>query len=303
MMNGNADENQGLHIPENLLQEATTASHVTGTPRSTGLFDYISRAANSAATILQTRPFSARATRSKAVNGSPALVIAPAIDAIEGRKPPDLQDRSNSKYPQVVQPQNSVEACVFGDGGADSALEGASVDIGRNREAPRAAKAVTFQDGSPDTVLGEPSAARRRNAFDDERPEEITFNPRSKPASAAAPSEVPGPFEFSAVAHTTQNPYSKLVELCNQRGRRGRRGAANNSTRPQSSILGIPAATAAPAGAKHALNPSHRNPFSTESEIVRAGSNNHGRNNGLNGDTSLVRFEPTADPVDRKSVV
>lgn len=83
---------------------------------------------------MQTRPFSARATRSKAVNGSPALVIAPAIDAIEGRKPPDLQDRSNSKYPQVVQPQNSVEACVFGDGGADSALEGASVDIGRNRE-------------------------------------------------------------------------------------------------------------------------------------------------------------------------
>lgn len=76
--------------------------------------------------------------------------------------------------------------------------------------APRAAKAVTFQDRSPDTVLDEPSAARRRNAFDDERPEEITFNPRSKPASAAAPSEVPGPVEFSAVAHTTQNPYSKV---------------------------------------------------------------------------------------------
>lgn len=55
MMNGNVDENQGLHIPENLLQEATTASHVTGTPRSTGLFDYFSRAANSAATILQAR--------------------------------------------------------------------------------------------------------------------------------------------------------------------------------------------------------------------------------------------------------
>lgn len=89
----------------------------------------------------------------------------------------------------------------------------------------------------------------------------------------------------------------QLVELCNQRGRRGRRVAANNSTRPQSSILGTSAAAAAPAGAKHALNPSHRNPFSTESEIIRAGSNNYGQNNGLNGDTSLVRFEPTADPV------
>lgn len=56
IMNGHADEQQGLHIPEHLLQEAHTTSHVTGTtPRSAGLFDYISRAANSAATILQVR--------------------------------------------------------------------------------------------------------------------------------------------------------------------------------------------------------------------------------------------------------
>lgn len=52
-MNGHADEQpEGLRIPEHLLQEVVTASHVTGTPRSTGLFDYISR---SAATILQVR--------------------------------------------------------------------------------------------------------------------------------------------------------------------------------------------------------------------------------------------------------
>lgn len=55
-MNGNTGEQErGLRIPGHLLQEAATASHVTGTPRSTGLFDYISRAANSAATILQAR--------------------------------------------------------------------------------------------------------------------------------------------------------------------------------------------------------------------------------------------------------
>jgi hypothetical protein len=56
MMNGKAvEEQQGLHIPEHLLQEAATSSHNTGTPRSTGLFDYISRAASNAATILQVR--------------------------------------------------------------------------------------------------------------------------------------------------------------------------------------------------------------------------------------------------------
>jgi hypothetical protein len=48
-------EHQALHIPEHLLQEAATASHGTSTPRSVGIFDYISRAANSAATILQVR--------------------------------------------------------------------------------------------------------------------------------------------------------------------------------------------------------------------------------------------------------
>lgn len=83
---------------------------------------------------MQTRPFSARANRSTAVNGAAAQVIAPDALAVAGSKPPDIQDRSNSKYPQVVHPQNSVEACDIEDGGADSLLEGASVELGRNRE-------------------------------------------------------------------------------------------------------------------------------------------------------------------------
>lgn len=83
---------------------------------------------------MQTRPFSARSNRGKAVNGAAAQVIAPTAHNIAGSGPPDMQDRSNSKYPQVVQPQNSVEACVLGDGGADSVLEGGSVQLGRNRE-------------------------------------------------------------------------------------------------------------------------------------------------------------------------
>lgn len=82
---------------------------------------------------VQTTPFSTRSKRTKAVNGAIEQVITPTVRAIEGSKPPDIQDRSNSKYPQVVQPQNSVEACVFDDGGADSMLEGVSVELGRNR--------------------------------------------------------------------------------------------------------------------------------------------------------------------------
>ena len=82
---------------------------------------------------VQTRPFSARGTRSQAANGAVPQVIAPAAHATAGSRPPDMQDGSNSKYPQVVQPQNSVEACVFDDGGADSVLDGASVEFGGNR--------------------------------------------------------------------------------------------------------------------------------------------------------------------------
>lgn len=83
----------------------------------------------------------------------------------------------------------------------------------------------------------------------------------------------------------------QLVELCNQRGRRGRRGATVATTTGPTSRLPEPhSVRTAPALAIPGPSTSRRNPFSTN-EITRAASNNP-----LNGDTSLVRFEPTSDP-------
>jgi hypothetical protein len=83
---------------------------------------------------VQTRSFSAPSARRKPANGAAQPLIAPDVPSVAVSKPPDVQDRSNSKYPQVVQPQNSCEACVYGDGaGADSALEGVSEEQAGNQ--------------------------------------------------------------------------------------------------------------------------------------------------------------------------
>lgn len=77
------------------------------------------------------------------------------------------------------------------------------------RAAPRAAKAVTFQDGD-DSVLGRPSG-QRRNAMDEGGPQEISFNPPPAPAADPLERTQQGQFEFNAVATTAApNPYSKV---------------------------------------------------------------------------------------------
>jgi hypothetical protein len=77
--------------------------------------------------------------------------------------------------------------------------------------APRAAKAVTFQNVSRDSFLGDPSTSKRNSVEKDRA--EISFKSLQQTAAAPAPEgKQQGQlrqFEFTAAASTIQNPYSK----------------------------------------------------------------------------------------------
>jgi hypothetical protein len=84
--------------------------------------------------------------------------------------------------------------------------------------APRAAKAVTFQNVSRDSFLGDPSASKRNSVEKDRA--EISFKSLQQAAATPTPEGTQQgqlrQFEFTAAASTIQNPYSKVCYVSEQ---------------------------------------------------------------------------------------